>query len=666
MWKSIKRWFGRSDNDSAETGDNLRTGEEEASRGNQMRLQELTAESALGGREENGNSDEKFSLSQMFSNFKKNYNAAVDEKYENSESYKKRGKWDRFKWAIQNPLAFTFGGLRKGYRKAVDERNEYYDDYKKQDKWTRFKWAIKNPLAFTFGRMESSQKNTKERVKRKKELENLNFDTLESITGIQEGQTGSIKERARALEAMLPKKVLGDTPERRAGKLAIEEATLGERSQQEKDAEKRKDIANASLGTTIGGTVLTTGATVLDMMRDWNNIKDEGGALKDGMGKTVDGLGDTLKWDGLKKFNKSIGTKFGGLDKEVLNKVSGSLDITGGALGIASGGLALSNTIDSTKRLWNGGDKKAAVARGFDAVSDSIGMLKGVNSIAKGSGTLLGEAASMAAPITIIGGGLNAIGGAAKTVSGSIEVDRAKDVKKSTEAAKQLYEGKKENLKRQLENSQLSTEERKRLENYKKQLEMQIGFMRMGHNTARVDHTRAGFKTVDGVLNTVGGLVTAIGTPLGFGAAGTVLGLVGTAAGIGGNLYADSKAKEFKKGEVDETLDMNAQIQSLVARSKDKGINLTEREAKHMILRNAGYLSRSDAYLKLAKQRKESMDNLPEVEKNAMLSSLGLDPENAEESIIYQRLGLDELQAQNVDRHILETKKKKTLPSWRQ
>lgn len=262
------------------------------------------------------------------------------------------------------------------------------------------------------------------------------------------------------------------------------------------------------------------------------------------------------------------------------------------------------------------------------------------------------------------------MGGIAKTASGSFEVNRAKKVKESTENIRNFYESRLKRLEEREKDPNTDAKAREEIAAYRRQLEAQIGFMRMGHNTARVDHTRAGFKVADGVLNTVGGIVSAAGG----GAAGTAIGLAGTVTGLVGKGYTSHKDSKLKREEVDITLDMDARIGDLLRRARerdkylpaDKRLNLTEREAKQMILRKAGYVSRSHAYIKLARDRKKQLDSLHQTDRDAMVRALGLDPKKATEQMIYQRLGMDEQQAANIDRAMLEQKKRRMLPSWRQ
>lgn len=99
--------------------------------------------------------------------------------------------------------------------------------------------------------------------------------------------------------------------------------------------------------------------------------------------------------------------------------------------------------------------------------------------------------------------------------------------------------------------------------------------------------------------------------------------------------------------------------------NRDKPVHLTMREAKHVILRGLGYASRSEAYMRLAKERRELVEKETGQARNDALKALGLDPNKATESVVYQRLGLRPKDAANVNRAIAKQKKKRALPSWR-
>lgn len=580
----------------------------------------------------------------------------------------------------QNGSQRDFHNLRKHFRQAVDERNDNYEDYKQQSRGTRFKWAVKNPLAWAFGRTEGNKKKTEQRTERRKMLESLDPDTLEPVLAlpeeghasesVKESPQGSVMERAKALEKVLPKDSIGGAPvpkgylttaSRRARELERENQALGERNEGEQRARTGKRVSNGSLGALIGGVAASGPSTIPYKLATWND--------KDGMKETLDNAADTLEWDGLDKWNEKASEALGNVNGNILNGVSGGMNMMGGISSGVSGILEMRNGIVDTKRLWQGGDKQAAIARGFDIVGGGVDTLKGANTFARGIGQAIGAGSSVMAPTAAIAGGLNAVGGLAKTVSGSIEVNRAKKVKESTENIRNFYESRLKRLEEREKDPNTDAKAREEIAAYRRQLEAQIGLMRMGHNTARVDHTRAGFKVADGVLNTVGGVVTAAGG----GAAGTAIGLAGTVTGLVGKGYTSHKDSKLKRGEVDITLDMDARIGDLLRRARerdkylpaDKRLNLTEREAKQMILRKAGYVSRSHAYINMARDRKEQLEKLPQTDRDAMVRALGLDPKKATEQMIYQRLGMDEKQAANIDRAMLKQKKKRMLPSWR-
>lgn len=122
---------------------------------------------------------------------------------------------------------------------------------------------------------------------------------------------------------------------------------------------------------------------------------------------------------------------------------------------------------------------------------------------------------------------------------------------------------------------------------------------------------------------------------------------------------------------MDTSLDMDARIKAMVEKSRaadeqrpeGQKLNLTEREAKHIILRQGNHVSRSEVYLKLAKERKEAMDGMEETEREVMVKALGLDLQKAGDALICQRLGMDETETVHSfnDRN---RKKTQGSPEW--
>lgn len=594
-----------------------------------------------------------------------------------------------------------FFSLRKHFRQAVDERNEHYEDYKNQSKWTRFKWAVKNPLAWMFGRTKANQENTRQRTARRdlvnglSEEELLAFDenapmeepveeaasegaapgeaAAETAEGV--GASPSIRERAMQLEAAL------NTPGARAARLNLANQRLGEKNEAEKSWAEQARMGNVSLGGSIGGGVIGGMGTGLTMLGRWNEAS--------GLGNTFSGLSgnsavQALKLDGL--MNK-LGTEGGigqAADKAggVLKDVGGGLSIAGGLAGVTGGLMDTTNALVNASDFWEGGDKEAAVASGLDAVKGGSTALKGVMTIGTGAASIAGPAVPVFSQVS---GGIGMIGGMAKMGSAGLELHRTGKVLDRTGKAGEGYEEKLDTIQktRQMiaEQKEEASEEEKealsaqeaRLEMQEKRLKAQAGFMRMGHNTAEVDRLRAKYKMASGTFETVGGAISLAGG----GGAGTAVSTVGTVIDLAGKIHSGKKDTALKRGEVDRSLDMEARIdkilekaQAMDARQTDpsKKLNLTRRDAKHIVLRQEGLVSRSEAYLKLAKERKGVMDEIgteDSEERDNMVHALGLDPKKASESVIYQRLGLDKKQSTNVDRAILKQQKKRLLPSWR-
>ena len=459
----------------------------------------------------------------------------------------------------------------------------------------------------------------------------------------------------------------------RAAELQEQNKHIGPKNKKEKDWVPQGRLGKVSLGTSVGGGVVGGAGSALTLLGRWNETKEAFGA--DGMGQTLPGL-------------KGIAS-FAEKNSNVLKDVGGAFSIGGGLAGAAGGIVDTANAAIDAEDWTKSGDDDAANASFFDMVRGLTTVGKGIVTTANGVMSIIGPAAPV---LTQVGGAFGMIGGGAKMASSFFELRRTGKILDKTENLGKTYQQRMDDIayRRKVIKALEQTEgvpayvlrslklckEMERAS--EKRLQAQAGFMRMGHNTAEVDRLRAKYKMVSGAAETVGGAVSLFGG----GGVGVAIGAAGTGIDLIGKVHSSVKDTKLKRGEVDQTLNMDKQIGELLEKSKKADekraaeqrpvVNMTEREAKHVILRKEGFVSRSEAYLSMAKERVGVMKDLRasgekdlKDEGDEMVDSLGLDPKKATESAIYQRLGLEKKQAANVDRAILKQKKKRLLPSWR-
>ena len=459
--------------------------------------------------------------------------------------------------------------------------------------------------------------------------------------------------------------------QQRAEELQRQNEAIGPKNLEERLQVHQGRMGKVSLGGSIGGGGAGAVGSLLTLLGRWNETEAVYGA--NGMGQTLD----------IGAFS-DLAEKSG----DVLKDIGGAFSIGGSAAGIIGNAMEGANALIDAEDWRKAGDKKAAAASYLDVARAVVSGGKAGASMATGINSILGAASPVLAQI---GGGFGAVAGGLKMASAGIELKRTRDVMKNTKRLNEGYEDKMADIAYRrkvievLESmAGLPASVRQSLEEYKekqnrreKRLQAQSGFMRMGHNTADVDRLKARYKMISGTLETVGGVTSLAGG----GGVGTAIAVAGTGVDLIGKIHSGKKETKLKRGEVDRTLDMEARIDEFkrksdavderrVAAQRDP-VKISRREAKHVMLRQSGYVSRSEAYLSMAKDRMGVLKELQssEKEKNRnkgaeMIKALGLGP-NASEAAIYQRLGLDKKQAANIDRALLKQRKKRQLPSWR-
>ena len=456
--------------------------------------------------------------------------------------------------------------------------------------------------------------------------------------------------------------------QRRAEELQAQNELLGAKNAGEQQQVHQGRMGKVSLGGSIGGGVVGGIGSALTLLGRWNETEAIHGA---------NGMGQTLDIDAFSNFAEKSG--------DVLKDVGGAFSIGGSVAGIVGNIMDGANALLDAEDWRASGDKKAAAASYLDAARAVVSGGKSGVSMCIGINSILGAANPV---LTQVGGGFGAVAGGLKMASAGIELKRTRDVMKNTKRLNEGYEDKMADIAYRLKvvdaleaMEALPASVRQSLKGDKekqnrreRRLRAQAGFMRMGHNTAEVDRLKARYKMVSGALETVGGVTSLAGG----GGVGTGIALAGTGVDLAGKIHSGLKESKLKRGEVDRTLDMDARIDEFVKKSDEVDkrraavrrdtVNITRREAKHVMLRESGFVSRSEAYLSMAKDRMEVLKELKSAKpakRDEMVRALGLDPEKATDAAIYQRLGLDKKQAANIDRAMLKQKKKRLLPSWR-
>lgn len=530
-----------------------------------------------------------------------------------------------------------FFNFRKHFRKAVDERNANYEDYKKQSKWERFKWVMKNPLAWAFGRSEANQRNTRNRMARENQIaefagsmdwdSDISDEDREGITDVANDQRERLLRRSQVQNS---NEYLQDT-----------RAELG--VSDEKTKMSGGEIFDLVSG--IAGGVTGAVSSASGMMSEWSDKNK-------GMGKTVANLTDQLGLDSLHGWNEKL---TGSMSSERRKNDAG---ITGDSFGLASSILGAVKGVKSTLEtnqeadaLLEQGDDLAALGKKYNAAGEGLGVMSSLTEGVKSALSLAGNAEGVSFIEDMLPG-FDIGAGAFKAAEAGAEIYRTKQIKDRTTKLGADYTERAENL---------AGED-------KKKMQQQIGLMRMANLTARSDQTRAGFQMTSGLLEMGGGAAKLAGAA----PVSTGLKTGAKAIDLGGKVYSGYKENKLKKREVDATLHMSSEIQKVLekARQTEDLKNMTESEARHIVLAKYGYSGRKEAYLDLAKRRMGRLQELKSDTGNGqkdykdMIHAMNLDAEKSGEALIYRRMGLGKDQAEDIDEAIRSERIRKRLPSW--
>lgn len=528
-------------------------------------------------------------------------------------------------------VAGKLSALKRQNERAVDDLNHHREDYDAMPWYERALWSIKNPIA----RMTAARRGheTQARDDRAMVIEgkaanralaahdNLGdaaFDPLEMMErpgmfnsvarDIVESASAQPGDTANPEETAPSEKTNENTSMRELARSAEETGAQGTAATVQNDVLHGVPKTLASLA----GTGIGMGA---DNLTNVARAPDTIARLQEKMAEHLNEAGQSNTDSEYKDMQKAV------TEQEGVAALTGAERTFGTASGLlqmgASGMEAAGNFMKAHGQRKKGDDAGAAVHSLYgigNAVDMGIGLAK---VIGYGSG-----AADLIEPIgKEVIPGLGIVSGGMKAIGGGVQVGSALRAKKKMD----------ERIKAMDEKIGPRTQDQERMYRTFKQ----------ARDMAKANAVEGGFKVGSGVLNVTGnamtlGGVTAIG--------GTIVSGLGTAADLAGGVVTDYMKKGVRTDTVNEEIHLDERIRE----EMEKDPTITEREAKHIVLKSMGFSSgkRKEVFQHITMRRAAELyqrANSGDEEAESIMEDLGLSKTGGEYSLqgIAEKLGMD-------------------------
>ena len=609
---------------------------------------------------------------------------------EKKEKEKKPSLLSRAWGGIKKGAAYVGGAIsgklnsfKRQHQRAVDDLNHHREDYKAMSRTDRFLWTLKNPLARIMA--SGSMEDTKARDARAKLLEekavalaanvqedggydlgDAAFDPMELMEG--PGIATSVERDKREAEAgaageeesasFFEEPVVGEDdsaiPELlgaasgitqvaglaggASGGLSSDPANPEETAASEEVNEKaalekaRSAEAEGYTGTSsvlqddvfhgkpktfasVGSTGIGLGA---DNLTNVARARESVPQIESDMQQYLAKAGQTKDDSEYKAFEQTLKDQ-----QDVGNLTAGerAFGVSSGLIQMGAAGLEAGGNIMKAHSQRKKGDDAGAATHSFYTMSNIADVGTGLSKVI-GYGSV---ATDMVGPIgQQVIPGLGIASGGMKAIGGGIQLGSAiRTKKKMDDRIKAMDDAQKNGAQR--------TRDQERMYRTFKQ----------ARDMAKANAVEGGFKVGSGVLNVTGnamtlGGVTAIG--------GTIVSGLGTVADLAGGVVTDYMKKGVRTDTVNEEIHLDERIRE----EMEKDPTITEREAKHIVLKSMGFSSgkRKEVFQHITMRRAAELyqrANSGDEEAESIMEDLGLSKTGGEYSLqgIAEKLGMD-------------------------
>lgn len=609
---------------------------------------------------------------------------------EKKEKEKKPSLLSRAWGGIKKGAAYVGGAIsgklnsfKRQHQRAVDDLNHHREDYKAMSRTDRLLWTLKNPLARIIA--SGSMEDTKARDARAKLLEekavalaanvqedggydlgDAAFDPMELMEG--PGIATSVERDKREAEAgvageeesasFFEEPVVGEDdsaiPELlgaasgitqvaglaggASGGLSSDPANPEETAASEEVNEKaalekaRSAEAEGYTGTSsvlqddvfhgkpktfasVGSTGIGLGA---DNLTNVARARESVPQIESKMQQYLAEAGITKDDSEYKSFEQTLKDQ-----QDVGNLTAGerAFGVSSGLIQMGAAGLEAGGNIMKAHSQRKKGDDAGAATHSFYTMSNIADVGTGLSKVI-GYGS---AATDMVGPIgQQVIPGLGIASGGMKAIGGGIQLGSAiRTKKKMDDRIKAMDDAQKNGAQR--------TRDQERMYRTFKQ----------ARDMAKANAVEGGFKVGSGVLNVTGnamtlGGVTAIG--------GTIVSGLGTVADLAGGVVTDYMKKGVRTDTVNEEIHLDERIRE----EMEKDPTITEREAKHIVLKSMGFSSgkRKEVFQHITMRRAAELyqrANSGDEEAESIMEDLGLSKTGGEYSLqgIAEKLGMD-------------------------
>ncbi len=504
---------------------------------------------------------------------------------------------------LRNPFAAGWEKIQRSHEKALDSYNEHQTEYQQMSRLDRAKWALQNPIAHARGKWGNTQAETAAR-KAKREEED---------------------ERAKKLSKLWKK---GGTETGEWDEAILHDATPAPVQAPPPNSPPQQDETQGNIEHIIDQTGKATGDLGADL-----------GLSLPGLPLDITGLVDAGK-----KMKGGDGLSEGGMT------ATGALGGVFGTLGDAAG---LYGNISDTIEAWKKGDKRGAVANGFRAGADGLSVI----------GDIAGFVPNMDPLTAGISGAANTVRAATDFGSAIQEGRSQRKMRKRGEANQQSIESLEQHM------GNLSDTDREKAE---KELARRKSNAKTIRQAGRAAGVRRDENIVSGSANTARavGAWTSMGLAISGNPAAAVASAVGTGAGalaqFIGNRFTKHAKRKMRKETVNEELGLDEKIAALrsgdpryagaLEISPQDAMKLSERDAKHLILKSMGFKSgkRKEAFNRITKNRAKALTDRANADDQSdeagIIQDMFLSKTSSGEydtDAVAEKLGLEEMEDEN-------------------